>query len=441
MIYSQTEVIQYIKENDVKFIKLFFTDILGILHSISIQPSMLEKAFKEGISFDASAVSGFMYSTKSDLFLIPDASSLSVLPWRPQQGRVVRMYCSVHYPDGTHFEGDMRNILKETAKKALSLGFDVKVGTECEFYIFKLGEKGVPLPVPYDNGRYCSLAPFDKGENLRREIILNLERMGIETETSHHESGPGQNEIDFKYSSALEAADNFATFETTVRTIAFQSGLFASFAPKPSYLSYGIERGFWDAYGQNIGTEYPGNGLHINISLYKNGKNLFAQDAGEAKSFTAGILNRIKEITAFLNPLRNSYDRLGSFEAPKYISHSKQNRSQLIRIPAASGDSKRLELRSPDPCCNQYAALSLIIESGLEGIEKNMELPPAVDLDLYKATEEELKGLDKLPSSLNEALDLVEKSDFVKSVFPLHVVESFVDIKRKEGSYQIFGEL
>ena len=412
MEYSSSEVLQYVSENDVKFIKLFFADIFGEIKSISVQPSVLKGAFKEGISFDANAVKGFLNARESDLFICPDPSTLTVLPWRPQRGRVARMYCSIKNPDGTVFKGDTRSILKEQAKKLDEMGYEIKVGTECEFYLFKLDENGQPTNIPHDMAGYCDLAPMDKGENVRREIILNLEQMGITPETSHHESGPGQNEIDFRYDSIVTAADNVSTFKNVVRSIASQSGLFASFAPKP------LEN-------------QAGSGLHINISLYKNGENLLAGNAPEAGSFIAGILNHIGEITSFLNPFEQSYRRLGSFEAPSYVSWSKQNRSQLIRIPAASGDNVRFELRSADPGCNPYLALALVCAAGIDGMEKKMPLPEAVDLDLFNAPKEALKKLEKLPSTLDEALNITQKSEFVASVLPKETIDSYIQAKRE----------
>ena len=401
MEYTKREVIQYIQENNVKFIKLFFVDIFGDVKSISIQPPLLNKAFEEGISFDASAVKGFLNEVTSDLFIVPDPTTLSVLPWRPQHGRVARLYCNIRYLDGTPFVGDSRLILQNVIDRAKKMGYDAKIGTECEFFLFKRDEAGLPSKVPHDTAGYCDLAPLDKGENVRREIILTLEQMGIEPETSHHENGPGQNEIDFRYSSMMNAADNLATFKMTVRTIAAQDGLFASFLPKPF-------------------ENEAGSGLHVNISLHKDGKNIFSNDSAEAKSFTAGILEHIREITAFLNPLHQSYNRLGKFEAPKYISWSHQNRSPLIRIPAATGDAVRIEVRSPDPACNQYIALALLISAGLDGIEKNLSLMPP---------ESEAKKLEKLPDSLEEALTLASGSDFVRSVIPAITLDTFIKVK------------
>ncbi|MBE6355313.1 glutamine synthetase family protein [Treponema sp.] len=412
MEYTKSEVLQYVKENDVKFIKLFFTDIAGEVRSLTIQPSILRTAFEHGVSFDGSAVPGFMNADRSDLFLVPDPATLSVLPWRPSHGRVARMYCNICYPDGSPFEGDSRLILQKTLEKANKLGYTIKVGTECEFYLFKLDENGEPTDIPHDRAGYCGLAPLDKGENVRRDIIMTLEQMGIEPQTSHHEAGPGQNEIDFKYSSTLKAADNIATFKITVRTVAAKDGLWATFMPKP------IE-------------DKPGSGLHLNISIHKDGENLFEKDSPESKHFIAGILNHIKEITAFLNPTEESYKRLGVFEAPRYVSWSSQNRSQLIRIPAATGDSFRMELRSPDSSCNQYLALALVIAAGLDGIENEFELMPPCDKNFYELSEKEVleMGIEKLPENLTEALKLAKESDFVKKLIPQVTLDAFFKMK------------
>jgi glutamine synthetase len=401
MNYTRDEVLQYIEENDVKFIKLFFTDIFGTIKSISIQPGELERAFDTGISFDASALKGFLNVQESDLFLVPDPATLSILPWRPQHGRVVRFFCSIKYPDGRFFEGDTRHILEETAEKAEKLGYKIKAGTDCEFYLLKNDENGEPTKIPLDHAGYCDLAPKDKGENVRRNICLTLEQMGIPPESSHHEDGPGQQEVDFKNSSLLPAADNFATFKTVVETVAASNGLHASFLPKP------LEN-------------ETGSGLHINLTLLKNSRNIFLGDklTDEASWFTAGIISHIKEITAFLNPLESSYKRLGSFDAPRYITWSRHNRGQLIRIPAAADSMKRLELRSPDPSCNQYLAFALLVNAGLDGIEKKMPLQNEVNKNLFEEKLSEMKGIDKLPSSYEDAKAVALESDFVKKVLP-----------------------
>lgn len=416
MTYEIKEVLEFVKENDVKFIRLAFCDLFGTQKNISIMPDELERAFKEGISFDASAIKGFGDVSKSDLLLFPDASTLSVLPWRPQQGRVIRFFCDVKTPNKEIFIYDSRNILKKTIKKCIDKGYTPYIGTECEFYLFKTDEDGEPTFIPHDKGGYLDISPIDKGENIRREICLCLEEMGIKPETSHHEQGPGQNEIDFKYSDSISAADNFLTFKSVVKAIAARNGLFASFMPKP------IE-------GES------GNGLHINLSLFKNGINIFKDDNGnqkEMQNFIAGILSKTKEITAFLNPIFNSYDRFGKFEAPKYISWSHQNRSQLIRIPAAIGEKTRIELRSPDSAINPYLAFALIIGAGIYGIENNIKLPEEINENLYTVSEKILNKLDSLPETLEDALSIAKNSDFIKSVIGSEILERYISLKQYE---------
>lgn len=417
MNYTMTEVLEFIKENDVKFIRLAFCDIFGTQKNISIMPDELPKAFEYGISFDASAISGFMNVEESDLFLVPDPGTLSVLPWRPSNGRVVRFFCDIKHPDGTSFEGDGRSILKKAVRDAEALGYSCKIGAECEFYLFQLDEKGLPTALPHDFGGYCDIAPLDKGENVRREICLTLEEMGIRPESSHHEQGPGQNEVDFKYSDALTAADNLVTFKSVVKTIAARNGLHASFMPKPL-------------------AEKPGSGLHINISLFKNGLNIFdnrcKQHGNAPDEFIAGVMAWIPEMTAFLNPLVNSYARFGKFEAPKYITWSHQNRSQLIRIPAAKDEYCRMELRLPDPSCNPYLAFTLIIQAGLEGITKQMPLTPAFDANIYEAKADKLNSLALIPENLGAAIELARKSTFVQRVLPSKTIDKFLSSKWAE---------
>ena len=416
MTYAVKEVLQFIEENDVKFIRLAFCDLLGTQKNISIMPNELERAFKEGVSFDASAIKGFADVSKSDLLLFPNPSTLSVLPWRPQQGRVVRFFCDIRTPEKEKFVCDSRDILRNMIKKCVIKGYTPYIGTECEFYLFKTDEEGEPTMITHDKGGYFDIAPIDKGENIRREICLCLEEMGIKPESSHHEQGPGQNEIDFKYSDSLTAADNFITFKSVVKAIATRNGLFASFLPKPI-------------------ADESGNGLHINLSLLKNGTNIFENNKWEqenAKNFIAGILSKAKEITAFLNPLVNSYERFGKFEAPKYISWSHQNRSQLIRIPAATGEKTRMELRSPDSSINPYIAFSLIIGAGLYGIENSIELPEAVNENLYTTSDEVLNNIEKLPESLEEAINIAKNSEFIKDIIGEEVLKRYIELKEIE---------
>lgn len=417
MNYTMTEILEFIKENDVKFIRLAFCDIFGTQKNISIMPQELPRAFKHGISFDASAISGFMNVEESDLFLVPDPVTLSVLPWRPSNGRVVRFFCDIIHPDGAPFEGNGRNILRKVIRKAEDSGFKCKIGSECEFYLFRLDEKGMPTAVPYDFAGYCDIAPLDKGENVRREICLTLEEMGIKPESSHHEQGPGQNEVDFKYSDALTAADNLVTFKSVVKTIAARNGLHATFMPKPL-------------------AEKSGSGLHINISLFKDGLNIFnnrnKQYEKVSEEFIAGVLTKIPEMTAFLNPLVNSYVRFGEYEAPRYITWSHQNRSQLIRIPAAEDEYCRIELRSPDPSCNPYLAFALVIQAGLEGINMQMPLAPAFDANLYETEADKLFGMDKIPENLGVAIELAKNSSFIQRVLPQKTINKFLSSKLSE---------
>ncbi len=417
MDYTKKEVLQFVMENDVKFVRLAFTDIFGTLKNISILSSELPRAFDQGISFDASSVDGFMNVEESDLYLHPDPATLAVLPWRPQTGRVVRFYCDITYPDGSPFAGGSRAQLKAAVKDAADMGFTVKIGTECEFYLFEMNELGRPTKIPQDFAGYMDVAPIDKGENVRREICLTLEEMGLFPETSHHETGPGQNEIDFHYSDALTAADNLQTFKFAVRSIAARNGLFASFLPKPL-------------------PNESGSGLHINLSLAKNGLNIFKntpeEHSADSESFIAGILDRAGDMTAFLNPLTNSYARFGSFEAPAYVTWSHQNRSQLIRIPAAQGEYARMELRSPDPSCNPYTAFTLLIRAGLEGIKKEKKLCPPSNFNAYTATISQLEAIKKLPETLNEALIAAGSSEFIKENLPERTLNTFLAVKQRE---------
>ena len=400
MNYSTDEILQYIKEEDVKFIRLAFCDVYGKQKNVSVMSGEIVRAFSDGIAFDGSAIEGFGTNVRSDLFLVPDPATIAVLPWRPEHGKVVRMYCSILTPDKKPFECDTRNILKNAVADAEKAGLEFAIGSETEFYLFKCDESGKPTRVPYDEAGYMDIAPEDKGENVRREICLTLDAMGIKPESSHHEEGEGQNEIDFRYSDPLSAADNAATFKTVVLTIAARNGLFADFSPKPL-------------------AGAPGNGMHVNISIKS------ADGADVTPYAIAGIMNRVAEITAFLNPTDESFDRLGKRKAPRYISWSAQNRSQLIRVPAAEGEYKRVELRSPDPECNPYLAFALLIRAALEGIGNKAELSPACDVNLFACEDEDVKGLKKLPVNASEARAAAAKSDFVKSVLPPEIIKAY----------------
>lgn len=398
MKYTPQEVIQFIQEEDVKFIRLAFCDCFGRPKNISIMPHELERAFKYGIAIDASAIPGFGDEANSDLFLHPDASTITLLPWRPEHGSVVRMFCSITHPDGTPFAHDTRGILKQAVADAAKAGFTFSFGSELEFYLFRLDENGKVTDVPYDQASYMDVAPEDKCENVRREICLTLERMGIQPESSHHEEGPGQNEVDFRYSDPLSAADNAVTFLTVVKTIAARNGLYADFSPKPL-------------------KGHPGNGFHINMSVQGGAENLMHRAMG-------GILDKITDMTLFFNPIEQSYSRLGAHKAPKYISWSSNNRSQLIRVPAASGEYRRFELRSPDCTANPYLAFALLIWAGLSGIEDDIALPEACNVNLHAADSRDVT-LATLPKSLADAAKCAGNSSFIAQHLPQSLIEFF----------------
>lgn len=400
MRYSKQEVMQYVQEEDVKFIRLSFCDVFGRQKNISIMPDELPRAFAYGIAFDGSAIAGFGDETHSDLLLHPEPETLSLLPWRPEHGKVVRMFSTITYPDGRPFECDTRTLLKRAVSDAAEAGYRFSFGAEQEFYLFRLDENGRPTKQPYDEAGYMDLAPDDSGENIRREICLTLEQMGIRPESSHHEEGPGQNEIDFRYSDALTAADNALTFQTVVKTVARRNGLCADFSAKPL-------------------DDAPGNGFHINMSVK-------AEDASDnLPHMVAGILENIVGMTAFLNPTENSYKRFGSHKAPRYVSWSSGNRSQLIRIPAAEGEYRRAELRSPDPICNPYIAYTLLIYAGLDGIRRRAELPASADINFYTASEEVRSQYKTLPATLADAKAAAKTSEFIASSLPRTVVEYY----------------
>ena len=407
---TMSEVVQFIQENDVKFIRLAFCDIFGNQKNIAIQPTELTRAFEYGIHFNASALRGFLNVDASDLLLFPDPATLSVLPWRPAQGRVVRFYCDIRYPDGTPFEGDGRYLLRQASRRARKAGYSLTMCTASEFYLFELDENGHPTTIPHDHGEYFDVAPLDKAENVRRQICLTLEEMNIQPESSHHEQGPGQNEVDFRAAEALEAADNFVTFKWVVKSMASSSGLYASFLPKPL---------------QNT----PGSGLHLAVSITKDGQNLFhpsIEESEEGRQFVAGVLRRAAEMTIFGNPLTNSFQRLGEFEAPKYITWSHQNRAPLITVPLATGGKpNRFKLRSFDGCINPYIVFALLIHAGLDGIEDKLELAPACEENLFTSSEAVRARYDALPESLCEAIRTAQSSDFIAKYLPERCAQPF----------------
>lgn len=413
---TKQAVLQFVAENDVKFIRLAFCDVTGTLKNVSIMPQELPRAFESGISFDASSIAGFAPVSRSDLFLVPDAATLSVLPWRPQTGRVMRLFCNVRTADGEPYAADGRAILRRVVDEAAAAGFSCRVGAECEFYLFQRDADGNPTKRPHDSGGYFDVAPLDKGENVRREICLTLEEMNILPESSHHEQGPGQNEIDFRYAAPLTAADEVITFKNVVKTIAARNGLFGSFSPKPL-------------------ADRSGSGMHVNLSLSRGGENLFARGADGADSplmqaFIAGVLAHAGEICAFTNPVPESYARLGCFEAPQYVTWSHQNRSQLIRIPAApTPEYARIEVRTPDVACNPYHAFALLLAAGLEGVQQHLSLPAETPYDLYTAN---THALTPLPASLEEAIAAAHDSVFVRRVLGDEVARKVLALKQEE---------
>lgn len=386
---TQKEVMEYVEEENVKFIRLAFFDVKGHQKNISIQPSELLRAFSTGISFDASSIEGFNDEAHSDLFLVPEPRTLSILPWRSFDGSVVRMYCDIYNPDGTLYKNDTRYLLKQALEQAKKAQIEIRCGNEYEFYLFQLDEKGKATKTPLDQAGYMDIAPFDQGEDVRRQICHYMMEMGMEPEASHHEQGPGQNEIDFRYNNPLLAAEDGATLRWVIKTVAQANGLVANFMPKPL-------------------KEEAGNGFHINMSTNSH-----------MDEFMAGILNHIKEITLFLNPSENSYDRLGEDKAPKYVSWGYNNRSTLIRIPAGN---KRLELRSPDCLANTFLAYTLLIYAGLDGIEKHMTCMEPTSLNLFKEAGE----FDVLPQSLKEAKKIAKNSDFVKKYVPENILKAYL---------------
>ena len=404
---SQQEAAELIKNSDIKFVRLAFCDVYGVQKNISVQAAELERAFTQGIAFDASSIAGFRDPSHSDLFLFPDPMTMTLLPWRPSRGGVARFFCEIRNPDGTPFSADSRSFLAATEQLLAEHGLRCDIGAECEFYLFKLDENGNPTNIPLDRGGYFDIAPTDGGENVRREICQTLEAMGIQPERSHHEQGPGQNEIDFRYSNALSAADNVVTFKQVVSTVAARNGLWASFAPKP------------------LAGE-AGNGFHINCSLSKCD---IRADVNESlfQSFMAGVMEHTPEMTAVLNPLAESYARLGRDKAPGRVSWSPSNRSQLIRIPAADASHQRMELRSPDASANPYLAFALVMRAGLDGILRGLTPPPSCNENLLDAPAETAAQYPALPPDLTAARRLMKESTFMQQALPAHLFAAYTE--------------
>lgn len=406
--YTQEEALEYVEENDVRFVRLAFSDMLGNHKNISIQPDMLAQAFSQGIAFDAFRILGFDDPDYRDLYLIPDPSTLSVLPWRPQTGRVIRFYCNVVTQNGRPYPYDTRKFLMDSIRECRDAGFLVRLGLRSEFYLFRNDEDGTPTLEPMDHGTYFDVAPLDKGENIRREICLSLSDMEVAPRSSHHETGPGQNEIEFRASGALQSADHFMTYKNVVTTIAARNGLTASFEPKP------LEG-------------MPGNGFHLQIALFRGAENLFDTDPDTVLAFMAGVFNRIRDITVFLNTRKESYLRFGENEAPKYLTWSHQNESRLFRVPLVSDRYEYCLLRSPDSMLNPYIAFAMVIQAGLLGVKNKEKLPEPLEKPGYTISDEERKKYQKLPLSLGEAIDVARESEFLNDEKRKAITDRFLD--------------
>ena len=423
MPYTKEDIIRIVREEDIKFIRMQFTDIFGQLKNVAITASQIGKAVNNQIMLDGSSIEGFVRINESDQYLYPDLDSFVIFPWEPQHGKVARLICDVHNPDGSPFVGDPRGVLERVLERANAMGFDTfNVGPEAEFFLFQTDEEGKPTTKTNDEAGYFDLGPLDHGEPTRRRICLALEEMGYEIEASHHEVAPGQHEIDFKYAPALECADKIMTFKLAVKTIAQRDGLHATFMPKPIY---GL----------------AGNGMHTNMSLFRDGKNVFFDEKGdkqlsrECYAFIAGILHHMKGMAAITNPLVNSYTRLvPGYEAPCYMAWSASNRSTLIRIPASRGQGTRVELRSPDPSCNPYLALAVCLAAGLDGIAKGMTPPPEVTENIFAMTQatRRRRGIEALPGSLEDALVAMRKDKLVMTTLGQHVSSQYLAGKRAE---------
>lgn len=422
MSLTKEDIVRIVEEEDVKFIRMQFVDVLGQMKNVAITVSQLDRALDGEISIDGSSIEGFTSVNESDQYLVPNLDTFCIYPWRPQRGKVARFICDVYNADGTPFVGDPRAVLKRVVDRATKMGYTFNVGPECEFFLFQTDEDGKPTTKTNDEAGYFDLGPLDHGEATRREICLALEELGFEVEASHHEAAAGQHEIDFKYDDALRTADNIMTFKLGVKVLAQRNGLHATFMPKPIF---GVS----------------GSGMHINMSLFRDGKNVFYNPNGErelsseAYAFMAGLLAHVRGFTAVTNPLVNSYKRLvRGYEAPTYVAWSSSNRSSLIRIPASRGVGTRIELRSPDPCCNPYLALAVCLAAGLDGIERFMTPPSEVTENLYEMDEagRRAKGIEDLPGDLNEALELMQQDQLVMDTLGPHVGQAYLDSKKAE---------
>ena len=427
--FTKEDIRKFVETEHVNFIRLQFTDILGMIKNVEIPISQLDKALDNKMMFDGSSIEGFVRIEESDMYLIPDLNTWMVFPWPSGSGRVARLICDVSLSNGFPFTGDPRGNLKRVLEEMKELGFtDFNLGPEPEFFLFKLDENKQPTMELNDDGGYFDLAPMDLGENCRREIVLELEAMGFEIEASHHEVAPGQHEIDFKYADVLTACDNIQTFKLVVRTMARKHGLHATFMPKP-------------LYGVN------GSGMHCNVSLFKDGVNTFFDESGDlqlsktAYQFMAGILAHVRGFTAITNPTVNSYKRLlPGYEAPCYVAWSAQNRSPLVRIPASRGLSTRVEVRSVDSAANPYLALAAILKAGLDGIKRELDPPASIDRNIYEMKPSELAelGVGTLPTDLDHALIALSEDTVIQDALGPHIYANYMEAKKVEWeSYRI----
>ncbi|MBQ3899168.1 MAG: type I glutamate--ammonia ligase [Lachnospiraceae bacterium] len=428
--YTKEDVLRLLEEEDVEFIRLQFTDLHGTLKNIAVTAGRIASILENGCHFDASAADGFPRAIDSERLLIPDFSTFEILPWRPQQGKVARLLCDVYMPEGTPSSLCSRQILKKNLEKAEGMGYKIEVGPECEFFLFETDENGNPTVVTHEQAGYFDVGPLDEGENARRDIVMNLEDMGFEINASHHEVAPAQHEIDLSHGEALSTADNIQTFKLAVRTMAKRHGLHATFMPKPK-------------------NDVNGSGMHINISILKDGVNIFSDESDknclskEAYYFLGGLMKHLKGMSVITNPLVNSYKRLNSgFDAPVYIAWSARNRKQMVRIPALlNGNNARIELRSTDSAANPYLALALVIAAGLDGIEKKITAPEAIDVNIASLSEEERNKLsvDRLPGTLKEAIDAAKADPFIAETLGREAFDQYIMMKEKEwNDYNTF---
>ncbi len=422
-MYTKSDILDLIEEEDIRFIRLQFTDLMGHMRNIAVTTTNIDKILESGCVFDGSAVDGYARLCESDMFLKPNLNTFVIFPWRPHQGKVARFICDLYTPEGKLYVNDPRYILKRVINEAAEMGLTFKVGPECEFFLFKTDDSGNPLLEPSDNGGYFDLAPMDSGENCRREICLTLEDMGYRIEASHHEVTPGQHEIDFAYDEALTTADRIITFKTVVKTVANRHGYHATFMPKPL-------------------AGMHGSGMHLNMSLFRNGENIFYEkDAPDklsetAHRFIAGLIKYTPDMFCLTNPIVNSYKRLiPGFEAPCYIGWSRDKGSPLIRVPASrDAESARIELRSPDGTANPYLALAACLKAGLEGIRQELVPPSSIEINLHDLNDEERRslGIEKVPISLNEAVKCAEKSEFFRELLGDKMSKQYLWAKKEE---------